>query len=77
MHVDSCEAEVNKPLLYARGWGKQQAYVIAFGRCGAEDVTQAYVDDQEANAAFRRRRRQDGSGISECHLRFVRLHWVR
>lgn len=45
MHADSCEAEVAKPLLYDRGWGKQQAYVLAFGPYGAEDVTRAYVDD--------------------------------
>ncbi|EJT47304.1 hypothetical protein A1Q1_03933 [Trichosporon asahii var. asahii CBS 2479] len=45
VHVDSCEAEVGKPQLYDRGWGKKQAYCLAFGPYGAEDVTRAYVDD--------------------------------
>ncbi|KAK1927495.1 hypothetical protein DB88DRAFT_478214 [Papiliotrema laurentii] len=45
VHVDSCEATVGKPLLYARGWGKKQAFCIAAGLEGVEDVTRAYVDD--------------------------------
>ncbi|KAL7421158.1 Peptide-N(4)-(N-acetyl-beta-glucosaminyl)asparagine amidase [Cryptotrichosporon argae] len=45
VHVDSCEAISNRPLLYARGWGKKQAFCLAYGPYGAEDVTRAYVDD--------------------------------
>ncbi|WWD05783.1 hypothetical protein V865_003866 [Kwoniella europaea PYCC6329] len=54
VHVDSCEAAINKPLLYARGWGKKQAFCLAFGPYGAEDVTRAYVDDWESCKGRRR-----------------------
>ncbi|WWC87829.1 uncharacterized protein L201_002721 [Kwoniella dendrophila CBS 6074] len=57
VHVDSCEAATNKPLLYARGWGKKQGFCLAFGPYGAEDVTRAYVDDWEE---CRTRRRAKG-----------------
>ncbi|WWC68682.1 uncharacterized protein I206_102616 [Kwoniella pini CBS 10737] len=64
VHVDSCEAATNKPLLYARGWGKKQAFCLAFGAYGAEDVTRAYVDDW--NECKQRRR---AKGWKEMDLR--------
>ncbi|WVF67140.1 hypothetical protein IAT40_001885 [Kwoniella sp. CBS 6097] len=65
VHVDSCEASTNKPLLYARGWGKKQAFCLAFGPYGAEDVTRAYVDDYEGACRGRRKAR----GWKEVDLR--------
>ncbi|ORY24400.1 hypothetical protein BCR39DRAFT_561576 [Naematelia encephala] len=65
VHVDSCEAAVSKPLLYARGWGKKQAFCIAVGPYGYEDVTCAYVDDFDGACQGRRRAR----GWSEKLLR--------
>ncbi|KAK8861540.1 hypothetical protein IAR55_002362 [Kwoniella newhampshirensis] len=65
VHVDSCEGATNRPLLYARGWGKKQAFCLAFGQYGAEDVTRAYVDD--FHGACRQRRR--AKGWKEAELR--------
>ena len=31
IHLDSCEAVYDKPLLYEQGWGKQLSHVIAVG----------------------------------------------
>uniref|UniRef100_A0A0G4FLB5 Uncharacterized protein n=1 Tax=Chromera velia CCMP2878 TaxID=1169474 RepID=A0A0G4FLB5_9ALVE len=42
VHVDPCEASVDEPLIY-ESWGKKPAYVMAFGRGGAEDVTRRYT----------------------------------
>ena len=47
VHCDPCEASVNEPLLY-QGWGKNQTYIIAFGRDHIEDVTGAYTSDLAA-----------------------------
>lgn len=71
VHVDSCEAETNKPLLYARGWGKAQAYCLAFGPRGAEDVTRAYVDDWDACLGRRRVMMNDGTGLPSSKLEEV------
>ncbi|TYJ59144.1 hypothetical protein B9479_000133 [Cryptococcus floricola] len=57
VHVDPCEAATNKPMTYAKGWGKKQAYCLAFGPYGAEDVTKAYVDDWDGDCQVRRRAR--------------------
>ncbi|WRT65646.1 uncharacterized protein IL334_002591 [Kwoniella shivajii] len=64
VHVDPCEAATNKPLVYAKGWGKKQAYCLAFGPYGAEDVTRAYIDDWEDCKGRRRAR-----GWNEIDLR--------
>ncbi|KAG2432742.1 hypothetical protein HYH02_012876 [Chlamydomonas schloesseri] len=43
IHLDSCEAAYDKPLLYEAGWGKAQSYVVAAGVWGATDVTPRYT----------------------------------
>jgi hypothetical protein len=63
VHLDPCEAAWNKPLLYELGWGKKQAYCIAVGRSGIEDVSRCYVDDW--SACWDRRRRFDEEDLSE------------
>jgi peptide-N4-(N-acetyl-beta-glucosaminyl)asparagine amidase len=39
VHVDSCEAAWDTPLLYEGGWGKKLAFVLAASRHGHADVT--------------------------------------
>ncbi|EIW66613.1 hypothetical protein TREMEDRAFT_34776, partial [Tremella mesenterica DSM 1558] len=55
VHVDPCEAAVNQPMLYDQGWGKKQAFCLAYGRDGAEDVTPVYVSDFSTDCQIRRR----------------------
>ena len=71
---DVSEASVNKPLLYAIGWGKKQAFCLyattgqlwtrtditirAFGPCCADDVSPAYIVDWVGACQDRRRTRK-------------------
>ncbi|GMK59061.1 hypothetical protein CspeluHIS016_0700760 [Cutaneotrichosporon spelunceum] len=73
VHADSCEAEINKPLLYDRGWGKMQAYCLAFGASGAEDVTRVYVDDWAACLRRREDKWRQGTGWDEKRLAWLLL----
>lgn len=57
VHLDSCECARDQHLLYDKGWGKKQSYILAFSIEGAQDVTKAYVQDWEA--ALQRRQRID------------------
>jgi peptide-N4-(N-acetyl-beta-glucosaminyl)asparagine amidase len=69
VHLDSCEGSWNQPLLYELGWGKKQAYCIAVGRHGVEDVTRCYADDWMS--CWERRRRfdeQDLARVSKIRL---------
>ncbi|CAH0590499.1 unnamed protein product [Chrysodeixis includens] len=43
LHADPCEAKLNAPLMYAHGWGKKLAYVIAVSRDDLQDVTWRYT----------------------------------
>lgn len=43
LHLDSCEASFDQPLLYEAGWGKAMSYVCAVGKWGAADVTRRYT----------------------------------
>lgn len=43
VHVDSCEAAVDTPLVYEKGWGKKLTYCLAFARDHVLDVTKRYT----------------------------------
>ncbi len=43
IHLDSCEASYDQPLLYEKGWGKTVSYVVAAGAWGLVDVTPRYT----------------------------------
>ncbi|EFJ50495.1 hypothetical protein VOLCADRAFT_103955 [Volvox carteri f. nagariensis] len=43
IHMDSCEASYDQPLLYEAGWGKAVSYVVAAGVWGLTDVTRRYT----------------------------------
>lgn len=55
VHLDSCECARDQHLLYDKGWGKKQSYILAFSVEGAQDVTKAYVQDWAATLQRRRR----------------------
>jgi peptide-N4-(N-acetyl-beta-glucosaminyl)asparagine amidase len=43
VHLDSCEAALDVPLIYEQGWGKKLTYCIAFARDNVRDVTERYT----------------------------------
>ncbi|CAD7936148.1 unnamed protein product [Amoebophrya sp. A120] len=43
IHVDSCEATIDAPLLYEQGWGKNLEYLFAYARDHCEDVSRRYT----------------------------------
>jgi len=55
VHLDSCEAARDEPLLYDRGWGKKMSYILAFSVDGAQDVSRGYIQDWQQ--ALQRRRK--------------------
>jgi peptide-N4-(N-acetyl-beta-glucosaminyl)asparagine amidase len=62
IHMDPCEAAVDKPLLYEVGWGKKLTYLIAVGRDGVLDVSRRYT--RQYNELVDSRRILDDEWIS-------------
>ncbi|CAL1147241.1 unnamed protein product, partial [Cladocopium goreaui] len=54
IHVDSCEAAVDSPLMYETGWGKKLTYCIGFARDHVVDVTRRYTKKFEKELLPRR-----------------------
>ncbi|CAJ1418276.1 unnamed protein product [Effrenium voratum] len=47
IHLDSCEAAFDSPLMYEKGWGKKLTYCIGFARDHVTDVTRRYTQKFE------------------------------
>jgi peptide-N4-(N-acetyl-beta-glucosaminyl)asparagine amidase len=70
VHLDSCEAARDQPLLYDTGWGKKMSYIFAFSTDGAQDVTRGYVADWEATLA--RRNKGSEEVLAQCFAQIIR-----
>ena len=47
IHLDPCEEQYDKPLVYDQGWGRVMTFVIACSKEEISDVTMRYVKDWE------------------------------
>lgn len=78
VHLDSCEAARDQPLLYDRGWGKKMSYIFAFSTDGAQDVSKGYIVDWEA--ALERRKQGSEEALdkvwSMCHHLCAIFTWL-
>lgn len=48
IHLDSCEAAFDEPLIYQDGWGKKMSYCFGASVEGIRDVTKRYVTKPES-----------------------------
>jgi len=64
IHLDSCEAVRDQPLLYSKGWGKRMSFCLAFSTDGAMDVSRGYISPEKWQEASKIR----ASIISEADL---------
>ena len=55
IHVDSCEAAVDTPLVYESGWKKSLSYCIAISRYEIQDVTFRYSLKEPKELSSRRK----------------------
>ena len=67
VHLDSCEAAFDTPLMYELGWGRKMSYVLAFGAEGAQDVSSGYVADYHEQG-WERRRKWNEQDLSQVGL---------
>ncbi|KDQ15812.1 hypothetical protein BOTBODRAFT_107998, partial [Botryobasidium botryosum FD-172 SS1] len=72
IHMDSCEAARDEPLLYDKGWGKKMSYILAFSTDGAEDVTRGYVRDWDET--LRRRNRGSEEDLAKVSKQPTHVH---
>lgn len=68
IHLDSCEAVRDQPLLYSKGWGKRMSFCLAFSTEGAMDVSRGYILPEKWQEALNIR----ASIISEADLEKVK-----
>jgi hypothetical protein len=72
VHLDSCEAAFDTPLMYELGWGRKMSYVLAFGLEGAQDVSRGYVADYHEHG-WERRRKWNDQDLAEVSLGMYRI----
>lgn len=48
LHCDSCEDQLDAPLTYEVGWGKNLSYIFAFSKDQVVDVARRYTKDWES-----------------------------
>jgi peptide-N4-(N-acetyl-beta-glucosaminyl)asparagine amidase len=68
-HADSCEAALDKPLIYELGWNKKLTFIFSFSRDYVVDVIPRYSNLKPD--LYERRRREVGERCLGDTIRFV------